>query len=81
MEPSLISIFFWRIAVQWLYPYSYMNSDIQEVLGADYSYWVKSYQERFEELNLLLIRETIKNLMVSVLLIETLDFMRRGIML
>ncbi|XP_016960035.1 uncharacterized protein LOC108031302 [Drosophila biarmipes] len=70
IPPSMFCVLIWRLAVQFLYPYAYMNCSLQEALDNEHLIWSKG--DRFEELLMILMRSSLRVTLMFVLMMEIL---------
>ncbi|KPU79796.1 uncharacterized protein Dana_GF18054, isoform C [Drosophila ananassae] len=73
-SPSIFYILFWRLAVQVLYPYAYMDCSLQDALANEQLVWSKG--DRLEQQMLAMMRESFRTTIMLVMMMEmmhTLD--------
>lgn len=68
-SPSIFFILIWRITVQMMYPYGYMDCSLQDALDNEYLVWNKGDHR---ENQMMLIRETVQTTLLLVLMIEVM---------
>ncbi|XP_032293646.1 uncharacterized protein [Drosophila virilis] len=78
MAPSIFFVLFWRIGVHLLYPYRYTNRSIQDALGDDYILWVSSDRLQNEQLIMMLLRQSIENFLIFILIMEIMRSIHEG---
>ncbi|XP_016991682.1 uncharacterized protein LOC108053507 [Drosophila rhopaloa] len=73
MAPSVFIVLFWRLSVQLLYPYGYMDCSLQEALGNENLIWSKG--DRIEVQLLMLMRDSFRTTIVLVMMMEMLAWL------
>ncbi|XP_017969129.1 uncharacterized protein LOC108660293 [Drosophila navojoa] len=77
-SPSIFFVLFWRIGVHLLYPYRYTNRSIQDALGDDYLVWVSSDRSQNEQVVYTLLRQSLENFLIFILIMEVMHFIQVG---
>ncbi|XP_017058182.1 uncharacterized protein LOC108099298 isoform X1 [Drosophila ficusphila] len=72
MSPSAIFVLFWRINVQLVYPYGYMDRSLEDALNDDNLVWSKG--DRIERNLEWLLRDSFRTSVILVLMMEMLRF-------
>ncbi|XP_023164054.1 uncharacterized protein LOC111594821 [Drosophila hydei] len=78
MAPSIFFVLFWRIGVHLLYPYRYTNRSIQDALGDDNLVWVSSDRWQNEQVVVMLLRQSIENFLIFILIMEIMRSIQEG---
>ncbi|EDX13853.1 GD20909 [Drosophila simulans] len=66
-SPSTFFVLIWRITLQIMYPYGYMDCSLQDALDNEYLVWNKGDDR---ENQMMLLRDTIQTSLLLVLMIE-----------
>ncbi|XP_017020419.1 uncharacterized protein [Drosophila kikkawai] len=68
MEPSLFFVLFWRLAVDVLYPYSYMDRSLEDALANEHLLWTPN--SRFIRQLMSVARDAFQTILMMVMMME-----------
>ncbi|KRG00091.1 uncharacterized protein Dwil_GK27849 [Drosophila willistoni] len=72
MPPTTYLVLLWRISIHILYPFIYMNSSLQDALGADYKeMWSKPHRYHDEDLE-----RSLKSCLLLAMVLEIIHSIR-----
>ncbi|XP_017124185.1 uncharacterized protein LOC108144052 [Drosophila elegans] len=77
MAPSVFIVLFWRLSVQLLYPYGYMDCSLQDALANDNLIW--SMGDRMEVQLLKLMRKSFRTTTMLVLMMELMAMLEAAL--
>ncbi|XP_052858318.1 uncharacterized protein LOC128266088 [Drosophila gunungcola] len=79
MAPSVFIVLFWRLSVQLLYPYGYMDCSLQDALANDNLIWSMGDRDRKEGQLLMLMRKSFRTTTMLVLMIELMAMLEAAL--
>ncbi|XP_017102913.1 uncharacterized protein [Drosophila bipectinata] len=77
MPPNLFYILFWRLAVEFLYPYAYMECSLQDALLNEQLVWSKGSPK--QQQMLLFAQETLQDFLMFVLILDLIQRLNAAI--
>ncbi|XP_068156007.1 uncharacterized protein [Drosophila tropicalis] len=71
MPPTLYLVLLWRMAIHMLYPFIYMNTTLQDALGADYAkMWIKTNRLYNPDMEL---KDSVKSCLLLAMIMEIIE--------